>query len=282
MKKNTMESKKDFSQNSYKDSDEEISLIDLAKIVVKRRKIFLVTASVIILFSLYKSFSLYQARPVGYVSIYKTATVSPNSAIEPLESIVESMESYYKQTIIFDLAKAGKEVDQIDIKFENPKGTLLISIMSIISDSDFSLMNDYHKAILDRLSLDQKKKIDDRLFSINEEIKFLQGNLEKTEKEMRKEESRANWKGQELVLVNYRDRVSTYEIKIKELERSKLIIKEGEVIQLAQKKVQRLPSGALLTLAIGFLLSILLGFIVIFAVEFYDQVKKSIEEEGIE
>jgi len=282
MKKNTTESKKDFSQNPYNDADEEISLIDLAKIVVKRRKIFFITASIVILFSLYKSFSLYQARPVGYVSIYKTATVTPDKAIEPLEAIVESMESYYKQTIIFDLAKVGKEVDQIDIKFENPKGTLLISIMSIISESDFSLMNDYHKAILDRLSLDQKKKIEERMLSINEEIKFLQSNLERTEKEMRKEESKPNWKGQELVLVNYRDRVNSYEIKIKELERSKLSIREGEVIQISQKKVQRLPSGALLTLGIGFLLSILLGFIVIFAVEFYYQVKKSIEEEGIE
>lgn len=170
------------SEYSAPNGTDEISLVDLVKAVLRRRKVFLITFSVILLAGIAVAFI--KPRTYTYTSIYALANTGvggkplqePAAALATVKSVYlpEQMERY---------AKASDE-DSLPFKVtaSNPGSTGLIVLESRASVSHSAAVKSIQDAALKQLESDdaqrvaqEKKKLTAQLSSLNAQLEALKG-----------------------------------------------------------------------------------------------------------
>jgi hypothetical protein len=260
--------------------EDEISLVDLAKIVVLRRKIFYTVFSIVFVLTLALTIRTFTGeRTANYVSIYKPASLGMDRMLEPVDAIVEIASSYYLEQA---LQKVSKEEavysDDVGLKVENPKGTQLVFIRSKVGPKKFPVVTEVHKQILETLLSEQSIKLDKHRKQIQEVIESTKLSKEKLEKEKNALLAKDGGKT-DTILAGFIAEINAKDTRITEYERELKTLLEGQIVQIAQKQVsKREGSGASKVLAIGLVLALIMGFVSVFISEFIKQVKQSLNQ----
>src|SRR5690554_6523012 len=139
------------SGNRHNLANDEISLVDLAKILVRRWKIMVVTFLLVVLAAL--AYVLIVERTYNFVSIFQVAEQAPrgDSAVAALEapgSVVAKVNNLYIGPVTRELREsAGLERLPFEVSTSNPSDTLLVRLSSEAKEADSDLVTQMHEAL---------------------------------------------------------------------------------------------------------------------------------------
>ena len=246
-------------------ADDEISLVDLAKILVKQRLWFIGVTAIIILAAFVYALTLTPS--YRYVSIYQVAEAKPDEALTSLKGTLEVVKNLHVPTFIRHY-KRENQVDNLpfDFKANNPESTTLIVMTSEGSVDQLASISALHEFVMKGISDQQTQLVNQRIASLERQLTSAQSQLSEAR------ESRSENAGD--IVVSLMNRITTLEIQLEQ-------IKGGQVIQLAKQTERVSRVGKSLILALGIVLGGMLGLISAFMAEFIGRVRKSLVEDSV-
>lgn len=246
--------------------DDEISLVDLAKILVRRRWWLLGTGGVIVLLAL--AFALLmRGDPVyQYTSIYQQAETEPGEPITSSASIIQQLENLYWPSY----QRNYKEENNVtalpfDLEINNPDNTTLITLRSKATEENQNQVVSLHETLLEKVTARQEELLE-RVGS------NLEGSIERVSTLLERVESSGSESSVEMA-AKYSDRLFELESELESLT-------EGEVIESVVKGDQQSPNlSSILILVLGVLLGGFTGIIAAFTAEFVVKVRESLKAD---
>lgn len=253
--------------------EDEVSLIDIAITLVKRRNIFFLAFLFVFGITIFLTINTYLNRSQTLVSVYKVA--QEGTPAEPPASIIEVIDSFYKEVVLTELNDLS--FSGIDVKATNPAGTNIILLNTETSETQFEKVKIFHTKILEKVKESQDKILAKDLKNLEDQMTDSRKELEVIRKE--KEDMRLvrHEKAPE-AMVGFTNQIMTIEARIKDLEKKKFFFKEGEIVQVGEKKLSKLGSGAGKVLLVGLIISLVLGVVAVFIFEFIESVKQKFSE----
>lgn len=250
--------------NPYYGMEYEISLVDLAKILVKRRLWFFSVAIFVMAIGII--FTLTRDSKVEFISYYQVS-LSNNAAIEPIATTVQKLEDLFIPKLYRDYEKSGAK-QAFGIEIEPKKGTSsstnYITIITNAAETQKEEVNKFHKKLFEILDKDQATVVDKKKEATRTQIKEMKvvlAKLSESDTPTALEKS-----------ANYIDQIS-------KLENELFFLQNAEVLSVSQKGKSK--SKAIMLVAVSAVASIILGLITVFFVEFAMQVRKSLEDDKI-
>lgn len=255
-------------------SDDEISLVDLAKIIYRRRKVFYIIFGTVFFIGFMAT--LFKGEVTTYRSQFQMAEYANEKGeqkpIESTQLVIKKIAEIYYPIVKRNYKKEHnneKLTHELDIE---PKTNFeIFNYVTIISNSKVSekpLIEAIHKEILDLLSKDQKKLVEKRKEVIAQNIK----SLEKAQEDLNSKTNLGS-KAEEMKITAINANLN----KIGDLEKELNGLREGSILNTMEEEEAK--KGRLkiisITLAVGFFM----GIMGVFLFEFLSIVKKSIEEE---
>lgn len=246
--------------------DDEISLVDLAKILVKRWKIIVLTFIVIVGGAL--AYALMQERTYQYVSLYHVAeqgtpTGSGPSAVESPNSVMAKIQNLYLGPITRELREsAGIERLPFEVNTTNPDDTLLVRLVSESSEANAELVADMHERLMNAIITDQQELVERNRERLEQFLQQAQRALEAAES--------GGSSG---------DMLATLMSRVTQLEAQLAGINEGEVIQIAVQSLEPTGTSRSLIVALGLVLGGMLALMAAFISHFIGLVCASLREE---
>ncbi|WP_027961056.1 Wzz/FepE/Etk N-terminal domain-containing protein [Halomonas halodenitrificans] len=256
--------KHDVSQQSanYRyPADDEISLVDLAKILIKRWKMMVATFFVVVLVAL--AYALMMERSYGYVSIYQVAEQT-SGALEPPETVVATVNNLYLGPVTRQVLSA-EELERLpfDVSVSNPSDTLLVRLSSKSSEEHEALVEAMHTTLLERIKAGQQSQLNRRRDDLERQLESVQRPLEAA-----KESSS----------VNAADLVATYAKLAGEIEGRIAQLRDGQVAQTAVQSLEPTGTGRRLIMALAMVLGGMLAVMGAFFMQFAVAVRESLIE----
>ena len=246
--------------------DDEISLVDLASILVKRWKAMAVIFAVIVLAAL--AYALMMPRTYSYTSLYGVAEQGPDDALEAPEALVAKAQNLYlgpETRKLLASVDSELEVLPFATSIANPAKTLLVSVSSEADENDVKLVEQLHNDVLARLQNGQKTRVENRKKSLQRQLDDAQATLNAARK--------SNSLGAAEIVASLMGRIAS-------LQNSLADIREGEVSQAAVRSLEPTGTSRKLILALGIVLGGLLAVMGAFFMQFAGLVRASLKEEG--
>ena len=254
--------------------DDEISLVDLAKTLIKRRWWVIGTGFVVIALALaYALANRTGPAAYNYISIYELAEKNSAVKLENTSSVLEKINSMhwpsYRRNYMQE--KGLKDFGELPFTFEvtNPTGTNLILLKSVVLETEKDEAKQLHQALLNEVIADQDAAFKRETTKLTKQITLIKSLLE----DLAKNSNQSTAQEQQ---------IATQTQKLFELEDALIELKEGKLIQLSAQderaKLKKL-SGSLI-LALGIVLGGILGIMAAFFAEFAAQVRQSLKEEN--
>lgn len=248
--------------------DDEISLVDLAKILIKRWKLMAIVFLVFVLGAL--AYALLMTRTYEYVSIYQVAEQAPNgdSAVASLETpgaVVAKVNNLYLGPVTRELQNsAGLERLPFELSVSNPSDTQLIRLGSEAAEADSELVAQMHQALLTRIEEGQQELLERRRASLERRLVSAERALDAAQ------ESNSAFAGD--LIANYTARVSEIEGQLAQLQ-------EGGVVQVSVQGLEPTGISRSLIMALAIVLGGMLAVIAAFFSQFVALVRNSLSEE---
>lgn len=256
--------------NAKKFLDQEVSIMDIAKIIMKAWKYSLAVLifSLGLLFVSYFFITHYSnlfSSKNNYVSIYKAAESLPGKALIPLKSILEKIDLYHKNKIVLKYIKQKKwESLPFDITITISESSGLIVLKSDLSShgqNKIENIKELHSQILEVVSDEdsiqlnhQKKNLERRLDSLNKSLSLLKNSNS----------------------LNAIELSAKYIEQITQIENNLSDLKTGKILQIAvENKDTRLNVHKLIFILAGILTCMLFALITPFFVELCKYKKES-------
>lgn len=246
--------------------DAEISLVDLAKILVKRWKAMAIIFTLIVLGAL--AYTLMVPRTYSYISLYEVAEQGPGSALEAPETLVAKTRNLYlgpETRKLLSTLDSEPEVLPFETSIGNPEKTLLVSLSTEAAESDMSLVEQLHNSVLVRLMDGQHARVEHRRKSLEQQISDAEESLDAIQV------SNGTSLGSSEVIASLMDRVAR-------LKNSLENIQEGEVLQAAVKSLEPTGIGRKLVLMLAVLLGGFLAVMGAFFMQFAELVRSSFND----
>ncbi|MDR9469428.1 Wzz/FepE/Etk N-terminal domain-containing protein [Marinospirillum sp.] len=243
--------------------DDEISLIDLAKILIKRRWWVMGVGGIVILLALV--FALIKPDSYQLVTVYQMAEKEPGDSLRPASQLIEQAQSLYWPEVRRNyLQNNNLESMPFELEITNPEKTVLITLVTKASKKEQPEVVQLHSKVLDRLKAYDHKMLE----SYREQQERQKTNVENL---LELASSSSAEKATELV-ASYTDRLFNIEDSLARLS-------APEIVQtaLATEKSNTLSSK--LILALGVVLGGIMGVMAAFIVEFAARVRQSLKEE---
>ncbi|MCB1156129.1 MAG: hypothetical protein H7A25_00005 [Leptospiraceae bacterium] len=252
--------------------EDEISLVDLAKIFVKRRKWFYIGNLSVFLLGM--AFSLTRPKIIEYRSFYQLPTESREGKVatmEPVSIVSDKFESLYiKQYINGYKKKHNTTKFPFIIKPEFEKDSNYISILSKAAEAKREEVKVIHKELLSFLSSNQEKLYTSRKDYYTKQIEKLNQELKEVEKASKNATSKE-------LMSSYQNRISSLGERVLKLEEESSFLKSGQLLGLAEETEEK--DKRVLYVAVSLIASLIIGFVLVFIAEFISQVKKALDEE---
>ncbi|WP_027849690.1 hypothetical protein [Marinospirillum minutulum] len=252
--------------------DDEISLVDLAKTLIKRRWWVIGTGFVVVALALAFALVNRTGPAYNYISIYELAEKNSAEKLETTSSVLEKINSMhwpsYRRNYMQE--KGLKGFGELPFTFEvtNPTGTNLILLKSVVLEAEKNEAKQLHQALLNEVIADQDAAFKRETTKLTKQITLIKSLLE----DLAKNSNQSTAQEQQ---------IATQTQRLFELEDALIELKEGKLIQLSAQderaKLKKL-SGSLV-LALGIVLGGILGIMAAFFAEFASQVRKSLQEE---
>ena len=155
---------------------DEISLVDLARIIIKWRKL---ECSILIFFFLAGLvYVLLVPRSYEFSSVYQMAA-DGDKPLEAPTGLISKIKNFFEPGVYQQLSKQGNEssVGSIKINISNPDSTYLIVLHSLAPKSRKSAVRSLHEQLLKRIEGEQKKLYQRKKNALNAQLKSLSGQL---------------------------------------------------------------------------------------------------------
>ncbi|GGY09662.1 hypothetical protein GCM10007160_41250 [Litchfieldella qijiaojingensis] len=251
-------------QANRPEHDDEISLVDLAKIMVKRWKAMTVIFFLVVAAAL--AYALLMPREYQYASIYNVAEQSPTNALEAPSSLVAKASNLYLGPLTRELiAEQGWENLPFNVEISNPDDTLLVTLSSPASQEYAGAVETLHQRLLERMRQGQQSLVERRRETLERQLESSQQALEAVQ-------NSSSFSAGELI--------ATYTNRIANLEASLADLREGEVSQVAVQSLKPAGTSRSLILALGIVLGGMLAVIGVFVMQFASLVCASLKEDG--
>ncbi|MHA6964804.1 GNVR domain-containing protein [Zobellella denitrificans] len=248
----------------YHYRDDEISLIDLAKVMVKRWRLMAITFVVIM--GAVLTYALLTPHKYEYTTVYNIAELDAETLLEPASGLVTKTNSIYLPEQVRSIQQQhGLERLPFKVNVSNPKDTRLIFLSSQAQESDGELVAELHQGIVGALKKNQDAITERRISLFDEQIASLKVQLEAAKAS---DSQRAG------------DLIASYSGNIAELETKKNSIQQGVVASVADKSLEPKGPRKALIVALGAMLGGMFAVMVVFLREFAGKVCESLEEEA--
>jgi uncharacterized protein involved in exopolysaccharide biosynthesis len=243
--------------------DDAISLVDLAKILIRRWKTLVFVFLVVVFGAL--AYVLLSERTYEYVSIYQVAEQAPGNALETPSSVLAKVNNLYIGSETRNLREAaGLERLPFQVMGTNPNDTLLVLLSSEASKADNELVIQMHEALLARMTENQTNRVEKHQASLEQQLQIAERSLAAVE------QSTSERSGE--LIASYSERIADIEERIFQLT-------DGEVVQVSVQSLEPTGTGGLLIMVFALVLGGMLAFIAAFLFEFASHVRQSIKEE---
>jgi len=160
--------------------DDEISLVDLATILVRRWKALAIIFAVVVLAAL--AYVLTMTPTYSYVSVYEVAEQAPGGegnadrALESANTVIAKAQSLYIAPTTRELLKqGGLESLPFSVNLSTPEDTQLVKITSEASEDRASLVEKMHSALLTSIASNQQALVDRQRASLESRLESLPG-----------------------------------------------------------------------------------------------------------
>lgn len=259
--------------------DDEISLIDLAKILIRRRWWLIGTSGVIVLLALV--FALINRNggiAYHYNSIYQLAETSPGNALGSTSSLIQRVQTFhwpdFRRSYMEENGLETVAELPFDLSVENPASTTLITLRSVALDADEEEVKVLHRHLLDEINKHQKEIFERERRKLNQQIDRTENMLNRAQEDLAQAEfdSPAMILTQEIT--DYTERLFTLQDRLEDLT-------PGEVVQMVGRG-DRGDTGSLsgvLILVLGILLGGFAGIMAAFTAEFVVKVRESLKKD---
>ena len=246
-------------------ADDEISLVDLAKILVKQRLWFIGVTAIVILAAFIYALTLTPS--YRYVSIYQVAEANTNEALTSVMGTLEVVKNLHVPTFTRNY-KRENQVNSLpfDFKASNPESTTLIVMTSDGSVDHLPSISALHEFVMKGVSDQQTQLVNQRIASLERQLTSTQAQLS--------EARESNAQNAADIVVSLMNRITTLESQLDQ-------IKGGQVIQLAEQTEVFSRVSKKLVLALGIVMGGILGIMSAFMAEFIGRVRKSLVEDSV-
>lgn len=241
---------------SRREQDDEISLVDLAVILVRRWK----TMAVIFIsvFAMAVMAALIIPSKYQYTSLYSVAEYTNQNgqrvSLESPASVVAKVQNLYlgqaTRQLLEERELAGLP---FSITASNPSDTLLLQLDSEAVEENQPLVSELHQQIIDSLQQDQDQLVERRRNSLERQLESTQQALESAQ------QSNGSYAGE--LIATYYSRISDIEGQLNEL-------REGEVTQHAVQSLSSSGTNKKLVVVMGLLLGVMLAVMGAFTMQF--------------
>ena len=159
--------------------DDEISLVDLAKILIRRRWWLIGTAGVVVLLALAFALLTHGDPEYQYTSIYQQAEAEPGRPLTSSASVIQQMESLDWPNYQRRYKEENKvEALPFDLEINNPDNTTLVTLNSTATAQNRDQVLNLHETLLGSVIERQQEALErenyaDRLFELERELENL-------------------------------------------------------------------------------------------------------------
>lgn len=243
--------------------DDEISLIELAKILIKRWKAMVAVFCVVVLGAL--AYVLLTERSYEYVSIYQIAEEAPGRALETPNSVLAKANNLYVGSETRKLREsAGLKGLPFQVAVANPDDTLLISLGSTASEANNELVTRLHEALLTRIAEGQASRFESHQAALEQQLQSVERALEAVE------QSTSELAG---------ELIASYTERLTEIQQDLAQLSEGEVVQVAVQGLVPTGTSRSVIIALALVLGCIVAVVAAFFLEFASRVRQSLQEE---
>jgi uncharacterized protein involved in exopolysaccharide biosynthesis len=247
-------------------SNDEISLVDLAKILIRRWKTMVLVFLVVVLGAL--AYVLLTERSYEYVSIYQVAEEEPGRALETPASVLAKVSNLYLGPETRKLRESATlESLPFEVAVAHPNDTLLIRLGTEASENNHELVTQMHEALLARMIEGQQERVEKHRASLERQLSNAERALEAVE------QSTSDRAGE--LIASYTERLSDIQQGLTQLS-------EGEVAQVAVQSLEPAGTGRSLIMVLAIVLGGILAVIGVFIFEFGSIVLASLKKEKAE
>ncbi|MCE8040698.1 lipopolysaccharide biosynthesis protein [Halomonas daqingensis] len=255
------------SRQHYQD-DDEISLVDLAKVLIKRWKTLLFTFLLVVGGVI--AYALLQERTYQYVSIYQVAERAAGegelAGLESPNSVIAKINNLYLGPVTRELHDSeGLERLPFDVTTSNPADTLLVRISTETSERHAELASQMHERMLERVIEDQQALYERSRARLEQQLEGAQQALSAAQE----------GGGQSELVAIHLERITELESRLAQLN-------EGHVVQVAVQSLEPAGTSRTLIVAIGLVLGAMLALMAAFFSHFASLVRASLSEEQVD
>ncbi|MEQ5857751.1 Wzz/FepE/Etk N-terminal domain-containing protein [Halomonas sp. EF61] len=245
-------------------ADDEISLVDITLILVRRWKMMAGVFVVIVLLAL--AYAMSMTDSYRYVSIYNVAERQPNGGagvgvLESPESVVSKIDNYYFDVVTSEMLEE-KSLDELDFETtaKAPANVAFLTLASEATEEDAELVTEFHQKLLDTVKSDQDELLAKRRDALEQQLASTRESLEAAKQST--SESAA-------------ELVATYTAKVVDIEEKQAYLAEGSVQRVAAQSQQPVGTGKALIMALAIVLGGMLAVMAAFLAEFAGTVRKA-------
>jgi len=168
--------KSDCSSSLAEHESNEVSLVDLAKIVIKWRKLELAIWALCFFAGL--AYVLLTPRTFEFSSVYQMA-MNGDKPIEPPAGLLSKIENFYEPALYQEFSKTAGEssVNAIKLNISNPESTALVVIHSVLPKSKTKLLRSLHQQLLEKIENEQNQLLNRKESTLKSQLKALDEQL---------------------------------------------------------------------------------------------------------
>lgn len=243
--------------------DEEVSLVDLTKVLIKRWKVMVTIFLFVVVGAL--AYVLLTERTYEYVSIYQVAEQEPGSALEAPNSVLARVSNLYMGPTMRELREsAGLQDLPFEVTIGNPSDTLLVRLVSEAKEANSDLVTQMHEAMQALMIEGQQERVEKHRASLEQQ-------LQSVERALQAAEQSSSERASELI-ASYIERLADIQQRLSQLS-------EGEVVQVAVQSLDPADTSRSFIMGLALVLGGMLAVIAAFLAEFSFRVRKSLQEE---
>lgn len=250
---------------------DEISLVDLATTLIRRRRILYGVLVAVIGFAL-----LYAFVVVGEVKEYTTLiqlaeeqTEEGRQPVEPATTVLATIESRWLPELQASYAETEGEKLPFKVNVSNPKETPLIKLASEAPSEKAGEVEKVHQQLVNDIVERQNSLINRSQRALQQRLSSVESTLQQlNEKQV----------AGEAIAQTIQERVDIEQERV-DIEAELESLRTAEVLVVARESLENAGPGKLLILALATVLGLMLGIFAAFMVEFGSRVRQAMKDK---
>ncbi|WP_458527202.1 Wzz/FepE/Etk N-terminal domain-containing protein [Onishia taeanensis] len=249
--------------------NDEISLVDLAAVLVRRWKAMAIIFAVVVLAAL--AFVLTKTPTYRYVSVYEVAEQAPvgegntERALESAPTVIAKAQSLYVAPITRQiLEQESLESLPFSVELSSPKETQLVKITTEAVEETAELVKAMHGALLERITSNQQSLVDRQRTTLTNRLDSLQAAVSTAEQST--SDSAAE------LMAGYIEQIALTQDRLD-------LLKDGRVAQTAVQSLEKAGTSRPLIMALALVLGGMLAVMGVFLMQFAGLVCNSLKEQ---